>query len=66
MSEKGMIRSDIGPEVLIRSIMGNIAMLVAQRKLFGNMFKIEDFDLEIDKMIDVLLYGISKEGNDRV
>jgi hypothetical protein len=30
------------------------------------MFKIEDFDLEIDKMIDVLLYGISKEGNDRV
>jgi len=61
MTEKGMLRSDIDSEVLFRSILGNIAILIAQKKLFGSKFNITDFDKEVDTMIDVLLFGIASE-----
>jgi AcrR family transcriptional regulator len=66
MAEKGILREDVEPEVIIRSIMGNIAILVAQRKMFGNIFNVTDMDKEIDKMVDVVLYGISKEGSSKL
>jgi len=66
MAEKGILREDVEPEAIIRSIMGNIAILVAQRKVFGNMFNVTDMDKEIDKLVDVVLYGISKEGSGKL
>ena len=59
MVEKGLMRSDIDPMVIFRSALGNIAVLIAQRKMFGEKIKIDDFEAEVDKMIDVLLYGIA-------
>lgn len=59
MVERGMIRSDIEPQVLFRAILGNMFMLLAQRKMFGDKFPIEDIDGEFDNMVDVLLHGIS-------
>ena len=58
MVEKGLMRSDIEPMVILRSALGNIAMLIAQKKVFGEKIKFDDFEAEIDKMIDVLLFGI--------
>lgn len=66
MSDSGMIRNDVEPEVLFRSILGNIAVLIAQKKLYGNKFGKTDMDEEIDKMIDVLLFGIAKERSNKV
>lgn len=63
MSENGMLRDDIEPGDIIRSIMGNLAILVAQRKLFGNVFGEQDMDKEVDKVVDVVLHGIAKEGS---
>lgn len=59
MVERGLIRSDVEPLVVFKSSIGNIAILIAQKKLFGEKFKIDDFEAEIDKMLDVLLYGIA-------
>lgn len=59
MQEKGLVRSDAEPEAIFRSILGNIMVLIAQKKLFGDKFKMDDFDDHIDKMIDVILNGIS-------
>ncbi len=60
MVEKGIIRDDIDPEVFLRTIMGNLAALIMQRKLFGDKFEINDLDSEIDKMIDIMLHGMAK------
>lgn len=62
MVEKGMMRDDVEPELIFRSILGNLGMIIAQRKLFGDKFVTEDLDKELDKAIDVLLYGIAKRG----
>lgn len=59
MMGKGMMRDDVEPEVLFRSILGNMAVLIAQKKLFADKFKIDDMDKEFDKMVDVIMYGIS-------
>jgi len=64
MVERGVLRNDIDPQVLFRSILGNMAVLIAQRKLFGDKFKINSLDEEMDKMIDVLMYGIAKKNTD--
>ncbi len=61
MSEKGMLRSDVEPQALLRNILGNTAVLIAQRKLFGDKFIFDDFDKELDKMINIILYGISPQ-----
>ncbi|MCX7709559.1 MAG: TetR/AcrR family transcriptional regulator [Clostridia bacterium] len=59
MVERGLIRSDIEPELLIKTILGNLVVLIAQRKLFGDKFELDDIDKEVDKIIDVILYGIA-------
>ncbi|MCX7745925.1 MAG: TetR/AcrR family transcriptional regulator [Clostridia bacterium] len=58
MAEKGLMRDDIEPEIIFRSILGNMAMFIAQRKLFGDKFKMDDLDKEFDKLIDIILYGL--------
>lgn len=60
MVEKGMIRSDVEPDVMLRSILGNIAVFITQKKLFGDRFVIDDLDREFEKVLDVILYGIAK------
>lgn len=60
MVEKGMMRQDIEPVALLRSILGNIAVIIAQKKLFSDKLPIEDLDKEFDQMLDVLLYGFAK------
>lgn len=59
MVERGLIRSGIEPILILRSALGNIFLLIAQRKVFGEKMQIIDFEAEVDKMIDVLLYGIA-------
>jgi hypothetical protein len=59
MVERGLMRRDLNPIILLRSTLGNIGMLIAQRKLLGDKFAFDDFEVDIDKMIDVLLYGIA-------
>ena len=59
MADRGMIRQDVNPDLLFRTILANIAGLIAQRKLFGDRFPTGELDVEIDKMLDVLLYGIA-------
>jgi len=61
MVDKGVIRKDIGPEVILRCVMGNIMMLIAQRMLYRDKLDIPDLDTEIDKMIDVIVLGISEQ-----
>ena len=60
MAEKGVLRNDLEPEILFRSIIGNMAILIAQKKMFNDQFKLADLDSEFEKMFDVLLYGIAK------
>jgi AcrR family transcriptional regulator len=59
MINKGLMRSDVKPEVISRCLMGNIGMFIAQRKLFGDKFEFEDLEKEFDQIIDVVMYGIS-------
>jgi hypothetical protein len=59
MSEKGLMRNDVEPEVIFRSILGNIGGIIAQRMLFSDKFPMNDLDKEADKTIDVLLNGIA-------
>ncbi len=58
MAEKNILRKDIDPTVVFRSILGNIALFIASRKIFGKYFKFEELDKDIDKVIDVILNGI--------
>lgn len=59
MAERGMMRSDIDCEAVIRSIAGNMLLLVIQNKFFGDKFEKFDLDKEFDKAIDILLNGIA-------
>lgn len=61
MVEKGVLRSNVKPDVMFRSILGNMALFIAQRKLFSDKFEFDDLEKEFDNIIDVILYGISTE-----
>lgn len=61
MQDKNILRDDVETEVIFRSILGNMAVFIAQTRLFADKFDIKDIDKELDKMIDVLLYGIVKK-----
>ena len=57
--QKGVVRENIDPEVILRSIMSNLAIFILQRKLLPDKFPITDVEKELDKMIDVIMFGIS-------
>lgn len=59
ISERGLIRIDIPPVALLRSVIGSIAPLIGQKLLFGNKFALEDFESEVDMAIDILINGIT-------
>lgn len=58
MSERGMVRSDVEPLVLLRCILGNVFGLIIQKKFFGDKFEAGELDKEVDKMLEAILYGI--------
>jgi len=58
-AERGLIRNDLEPQVIFRSMLGNLGILIAQKMLFSSQFAIQDWDKEIDRMTDVILYGIA-------
>ncbi|MBN2545462.1 MAG: helix-turn-helix transcriptional regulator [Spirochaetes bacterium] len=59
MAEKNILRKNVDIMVVFRSILSNIAIFIAQKKIFGKYFKFENIDKEIDKVIDVILNGIT-------
>lgn len=61
MAEKGILRSDVKPEVVFRCILANGGIFIAQKMLFEDKFRFDDLDIELDRIIDVILYGIAAE-----
>lgn len=61
MVENDQIREGLQKRAVMRSAVGNMFIMILQRKLFGDKFQIEDIGKEVDDMIDVLLYGISQK-----
>ncbi len=59
MAERGLLRKEIDTESLVRCVLGNIAALILQRKLFGDKFVLKDLETEIDRIVDIVLYGIA-------
>lgn len=58
--KKDIIRNDIDVITAFRSILANVAIFIIQKKLFKDYFNETNLEEEIDKLIDVILYGISK------
>lgn len=58
MAERGLIRSDVTQLAVLRSALGSIAVLIAQKMLFGSKLAITDLESEMDMAIDILLYGL--------
>jgi AcrR family transcriptional regulator len=61
MVERGVLRNDVSPETLFRSILSNLGIFIAQRKLFGDKFPVENMEKELDSMVDVILFGITAQ-----
>ncbi len=58
--KEGLIRDDIETFVIFRSILANIAILIFQKQIFGDKLPIKDLDKDMDIIIDIILYGITK------
>jgi len=59
MSEKGLLRKDVSPDSVMRAVFGNFALLILQKKIFGEQFNFSDLEGEVDQQIDLILHGIS-------
>lgn len=59
MAEKGEVRSDIDPTIIVRSIVGSFAMFVGHQLLFKETFQLSEHEKEIDDMITLIMDGIS-------
>ncbi|NTV89927.1 MAG: TetR/AcrR family transcriptional regulator [Clostridiales bacterium] len=59
MSDRGLLRKDITAEDMLRSILGNLAMFIAQRKIYPGKFDLDNLENDAEKAIDILLYGIA-------
>jgi hypothetical protein len=45
--------------MILRSFLGNMFMLIAQRKLFEDKFDLPSIEEDIEKLVDTFLYGIA-------
>ena len=59
MVKRGFIRDDISATAFLRSALGSLAALVAQKILTGDRFTVEEFEAEADITIDILLNGLA-------
>ena len=60
MVERGLIRDNVNAVTMARSIIGNIVMFVVYKQFFADKFNGQDMDKELDAVIDIIMYGISK------
>lgn len=66
MVAQGLIREHLEAELILKTIMGNLVALMLQRKLFADKFKLDDIDNEVEKILDIVMYGIAKEGGNKI
>lgn len=59
MVEKGLMKREIDAVVAGRSILANLVLFFVYRNLFGPMIQLDDYDQELDQVIDVIMYGIA-------
>jgi len=59
MVAKGLMDKDIDPLVASRSIYGNLVGFFVYRKFIGPLIDVEDFDQDLDHVVDIILYGIA-------
>jgi AcrR family transcriptional regulator len=59
MSDRGLIRKDLDPFVMLRSIIGNVILLFGYRKFYANQIQLGDLDEELEKVLDVIMFGIA-------
>ena len=60
MVERGLIRENVKALTMARSIIGNIVLFIVYKKFFADKFDGQDMDKELDAVIDIIMYGISK------
>lgn len=60
MVERGLIREKVKALTMARSIIGNIVLFLVYKQFFANKFNQQDMDQELDAVIDIIIYGISK------
>lgn len=59
MVEKGLMKREIDAVVAGRSILANLVLFFVYRNLFGPMIQLDDYDQELDQVIDAIMYGIA-------
>jgi AcrR family transcriptional regulator len=64
MVNRGFVRGDVSPTALLRSAIGSLAVLIAQKILMGDKFTSEEFEAEADIAIDILLNGLAPRSPD--
>ena len=60
MVERGLIRENVIALTMGRSIIGNIVMFVVYKQFFADKINGQDMEKELDAVIDIIMYGISK------
>lgn len=65
LAERGQIRTDIDPMLILRNIMGNFMAFIAQKMLFTENFNLSEADKEVDDMITLIIDGISPQSQRR-
>lgn len=59
MVEKELMKREIDAVVAGRSILANLVLFFVYRNLFGPMIQLDDYDQELDQVIDAIMYGIA-------
>lgn len=59
--KEGVLRDDVDPFIIFRSILANIAILIFQKQIFSDKLPIKNLDKEMDVIIDIILQGIEKK-----
>ena len=59
MVDKGLMKGEIDAVVAGRSILANLVLFFVYRNLFGPMIELDDYDRELDQVIDAIMHGIA-------
>jgi len=65
MSDRGLMRKDLDPLVMFRTIIGNVILLFVFRKYYANQTQLNDLDQELEKVLDVIMFGIASRPDQR-
>jgi len=58
MQSKGLIRQDVTYDMMMRTFIGQMAVLVVQNKIFDKQLKPGDLRTQIEKSVEVIINGI--------